>query len=211
MFDNKPKQDVNELALEYLEQKYGEKFEYYAPAGASYTGTRTFLATCESLGDKNVVVQIENYKTDERQFIDNYLEIKYTDHMLDYLSQIVNSQFGESKIYYSSAGKPLSADLPADATFDDYLKDPAGTINAMAVVKKSDYKDREQLSQILETITSDCAAEMMSIVVLVIEDSRYNDCTYSQARDYSIRDNYFVKGSIVRGEGKTYIKYYGSE
>ena len=40
IFDNEPKQDVNELALEFLEQKYGEKFEYSAPVGASYTSTR---------------------------------------------------------------------------------------------------------------------------------------------------------------------------
>lgn len=211
MFNNKPKQDVNKLALEYMEQKYGEKFEYSAPTGSSYTGNRTFLAKCESFGDKTVVVQIVNYKTDERQYRDNYLEIKYADRLFDYLSQIVNNQFGESKVYYGPAGKPLSADLPANATFEDYLMDPSGTINAMVVVKKSDYKDMKQLSEIMETISSNCAAGSMSIVVLVIEDSKYIDCNLSKARDYNIRDNFFAKGEIFRANGNTSIDYYGGE
>ena len=205
------KENVNELALEYLEQKYGEKFEYYAPAGASYTGTRTFLAKCESLGDKTVVVQVVNYKTDERQYKDDYLEVKYAGQMRDYLSQIVNNQFGESKMYYAPGGKPLSADLPADATFDDYRMDSSGTINGIAVVKKSDYKDMEQLSQVMETITSNCAAASISLVVLVIEDSKYIDCDSSKARDYNIRNNFFAKGEIFRVDGNTSIDYYGGE
>ena len=211
IFNNETKVNVNELALEYMEQKYGEKFEYKAPTGSSYTGNRTFLATCESFGDQTVVVQVVNYKTDERQFRDNYLEIKYADRMFDYLSQIVNNQFGESKIYYGTVGRPLSADLPANATFEEYIMDPSGTINAIFVVKKSDYKDMNQLSEIMETITSDCAAGRMSIVLLVIEDSKYIDCTLSKARDYSIRENYFAKGEILRGDGDTDIDYYGGE
>ena len=211
IFNDEPKQNVNELALEYMEQKYGEKFEYKAPAGSSYTGNRTFLATCESFGDQTVVVQIVNYKTDERQFRDNYLEIKYADRMFDYLSQIVNNRFGESKIYYGSAGKPLSADLPANATFEEYLMDPSGTINAIFVVKKSDYKDMNQLSEIMETISSNCAAGSMSINLIVIEDSKYIDCNLDKARDYSIRENYFAKGKILRADGNTSIDYYGGE
>ena len=211
IFNDEPKQNVNELALEYMEQKYGEKFEYKAPAGSSYTGNRTFLATCESFGDETVVVQVVNYKTDERQFRDNYLAIKYADRMIDYLSQIVNNQFGESKVYYSPAAKPLSADLPANATFEEYLMDPSDTINAWIVVKKSDYKDMNQLSEIMETITSDCAAGMMFIALLVIEDSKYIDCTFSKARDYSRGENFFAKGEILRGDGDTDIDYYGGE
>lgn len=211
IFYNEPKQNVNELALEYMEQKYGEKFEYKAPAGSSYTGNRTFLATCESFGDQTVVVQVVNYKTEERQFRDNYLEIKYADQLYDYLSQIVNNQFGEFKLYYGTVGRPLSPDLPANATFEEYIMDPSGTINAYIVVKKSDFKDMNQLSEIMETITSNCAAGMMSIVLLVIEDSKYIDCTLSKARDYSIRENYFAKGEILRSDGDTDIDYYGGE
>lgn len=209
--NNQPKQDVNELALEYLEQKYGEKFEYCAPAGSSYTGTRTFLATCESFGKKRIVVQIDNYKTDERQFRDNYLALKYEDRLYDYFSEIVNSQFSEFKLYCGAIGVALSADLPADATFDEYLKDPAGNITALAVVKESEYKGKEQLSQILETITSTCGASRLSVVVIVIEDTRFSDCDYEKAHDCNIRKGYLAKGEILRGEGETFIDYYGGE
>ena len=211
IFENEPKVNVNELALEYMEQKYGEKFEYKAPAGSSYTGNRTFLATCESFGDETVVVQVENYKTDERTFRDNYLAIKYADRMSDYLSQIINDQFGESKLYYAPTGKPLSADSPANATFEEYLMDSSDTINAFAVVKESDFNDMKQLSEVMETITSDCAAGSMSIVLLVIEDSKYIDCNLSKARDYSMRENYIAKGEIFRSDSGTSIDYYGGE
>ncbi len=211
IFNDEPKVNVNELALEYMEQKYGEKFEYSAPTGSSYTGNRTFLAKCESFGDKTVVVQVENYKTDERTFRDNYLEIKYADRLSNYLSQIINDQFGESKLYYGTARKPLSADLPADASFEEYLKDPSGTINAYAVVKESDFNDMKQLSEVMETFSSDCAAGSMSIVLIVIEDLKYIDCNLSQARDYSMRENYIAKGKILRAEGDTSIDYYGGE
>ncbi len=211
IFNDEPKLNVNEMALEYMEQKYGEKFEYKAPTGSSYTGNRTFLATCESFGDETVVVQIVNYKTDERQFRDNYLAIKYADRMIDYFSQIVNNQFGESKVYYSPTGKPLSADLPANATFEEYLMDPSDTILAWIVVKKSDYRDMDQLSEIMETISSDCAAGMMSVYLIVIEDSEYIDCTDSKARYYSMHELCFAKGEIFRANGNTSIDYYGGE
>ena len=114
-------------------------------------------------------------------------------------------------MYYAPAGKTLSADLPADATFDDYRMDSSGTINRIAVVKKSDYKDMEQLSQVMETITSNCGAVSISLVVLVVEDSKYIDCDSSKARDYNIRNNFFAKGEIFRGNDKTSIDYYGGE
>ena len=215
MFDNKPKQDVNELALEYLEQKYGEKFEYYAPAGSSYTGTRTFLATCESLGDKTVVVQIVNYKSEDRQFKDNYLELKYADRLYDYFCQIIGKQFDEFKLFYYPMGMSLTADLPADAPFEDYLKDPSNNIsNVMVVAKKSDYKDKTQLSQILETIASECAAEKLLVTVLVLDDSKYVDCELEEARAICNAVNgkfYYAQGEILRAGGKTSIDYYGGE
>ncbi len=202
------KKSVNELALEYLEQKYGEKFEYAAPSGASYTGTRTFLATCESFGDRHIVVEIENFRDEEKRVIrDNYLVVKYEDEMSDYLSKLANDQFGECKVWHGN-NHTSSANLPANASFDEFLKDPSNQLFGEIVVKKSEYKERSQLAEILETITSECGAEDISISVLVIDDSRYADCSSKEARDYSLHNNCFAKGEIFRANGNTSIDYY---
>ena len=117
IFDNEPKVNVNELALEYMEQKYGEKFEYSAPVGASYTGTRSFLATCESFGDKKILVQIENYKDRENRVIrDNYIAVKYEDKVREFFKQISDEEFGASEIFYNASGRVLSSELSSSAS-----------------------------------------------------------------------------------------------
>ncbi len=200
---------VNEMALEYLEEKYGEKFEYAAPAGSSYTGTRAFLAKCGSFGDNRILVEIEDFKDEEKRVIrDNYLVVKYADEMSDYLSGLVNEQFGECKVWHGN-NHTSSANLPANASFDEFLKDPSNQLFGWIVVKKSDYNDRSQLAEILETITAECAAEDISISVVVLDDLKYADCNSEKARDYSIRGDCFAKGEILRGEGSTSIDYYG--
>ena len=199
---------VNEMALEYLEEKYGEKFEYAAPTGASYTGTRSFLAKCESFGENRVLVEIENFKDEENRVIrDNYLAVKYEDEMSDYLSDLANEQFGECKVWHGN-NHTSSADLPANASFDEFLKDPNNQLYGWIVVKKSDYNDRSQLTEILETITSECAAEDISMSVVVLDDLKYAECNSEKARDYSIRNDCAAKGEILRGEGSTSIDYY---
>ncbi len=76
----------------------------------------------------------------------------------------------------------------------------------MAVVKKGDYKDENQLTEVMTTISEECAAASISIIVLVIDDLEYMDCDYKKAREYFVNDNFFVKGSIHRFKGNTEIE-----
>lgn len=212
MFDNKPKQDVNELALEYLEQKYGEKFEYYAPAGMSYTGTRRFLAKCETFGDERIAVQIDDYKSENRKFRDDYIARKYANQLFDYIEQTVKKQFDEAKVVSCwGTGNALSPALPADATFEEYMLEPEGRLVANIVVKKSDYKSREQLTQILETVVADNAAGTAEFIIMVIDDSKYEGCTIDEARNYYRLEDYYAMGELLRGNGDTSVNYYGKE
>lgn len=212
MFDNESKQDVNELALEYMEQKYGEKFEYYAPAGMSYTGTRNFLAKCETFGDKSVHVQIDDFRTENRKFRDDYIALKYADQLFDYIEQTAKKQFDEAKVVSCwGTGNALSPDLPADATFEEYMLDPEGRLVANIVVKKSDYKSRKQLAQILETVAANNAAGSTEFMIMVIDDSKYKGCTIDEARTYYNLKDYYAMGVLLRGDGDTSINYFGGE
>jgi hypothetical protein len=53
--------DINRGALAYMEQKYGEKFEYLKPTGSMMPvkDTRKILVSGESLPGKEIVMVIE--------------------------------------------------------------------------------------------------------------------------------------------------------
>ncbi|MDE5590689.1 MAG: hypothetical protein K2J60_16375 [Acetatifactor sp.] len=118
-----PRQNSNDAALQYMEQKYGEKFEYVAPWGDSMTGNHELLVSCESLTGKDILVKISNYKSENRVFQDNYLAVKYCEETVGFLSQCANEVFGDSKIDYNVAKHALSPELPADASFEEYFAD----------------------------------------------------------------------------------------
>lgn len=134
MFNKSPK-SVNRLALEYMERKYGEKFEYVKPAGNSMTGTRNFIASCSSHG--HVLVQVDNFKDEEKRvFRDNHIAVKYEEKTREYIKEISDKEFTETKVLYSAAEKALSEDLPGNATFEQFLADPESRIFAVIAVKK---------------------------------------------------------------------------
>ena len=66
LFNQSKTRNANELALSYMEKKYGEPFVCAAPYGNSLSGTKEILVTCDSLADQKVLVQVENYKSNER-------------------------------------------------------------------------------------------------------------------------------------------------
>ncbi len=210
MFENKPKQDVNDIALEYLEQRYDEKFEYLAPAGASYTGTRSFLATCESLGEKRILIEIENYKDENNRVIrDNYIAVKYTDRTKEFVGGIVNEKFGKSKVFYYPSNVTQSEDLPANASFEDFIKEEKGLYYISVAVRRSDYTDKSQLSAVLEKINEEIRANEISFDLIVVDDSEYDSCTIKTVSEMLGKDTYFAKGTLLRGNNKTDISFSG--
>ena len=166
-------QNSNDAALEYMEQKYGEKFEYVAPWGNSMTGTHELIVTCESLAGKDILVKISNYKNENRVFQDNYLAVKYCKETTDFLNQCANKVFGDAKVYYNVAKKALSTELSADASFEEYLADEEGYISAYIAVRVSSFTAKEQAANVTEPILSACGAEYLSVLLVVVEDAEY--------------------------------------
>ena len=166
-------QNSNDAALEYMEQKYGEKFEYVAPWGNSMTGTHELIVTCESLAGKDILVKISNYKNENRVFQDNYLAVKYCEETTDFLNQCANEVFGDAKVYYNVAKRALSPELSADASFEEYLADEEGYISAYIAVRASSFTAMEQAANVTEPILSACGAEYLSVLLVVVEDAEY--------------------------------------
>lgn len=207
MLDNTPeqnvtsKQNVNDLALDYLADKYGEEFKYYAPDGSSYTGTRTFLATCESLGDFKVLVQIENYKNEDRVISDNYLSGKYKEETYSYFKSIVDEVFSDNKVYYEPFSKALSADLSADSTFEEYLADVNGAFSVVIVTNQSNCSDKAQLTEVIDKFSSSVPASLLSILLVVVTDAEYEDINEDKARSIAVYEKYVCCAKLTRSNG----------
>lgn len=166
-------QNSNDAALEYMEQKYGEKFEYVAPWGNSMSGDHELIVTCESLAGKDIFVKISSYRDEDRVFQDNYLAVKYGEETASFLNQCANEVFGESKVYYNVAEKALSADLLADASFEEYLADEAGYLSAYIAVRESSFTEKEQAEKVTDSILLACGAGYISIILAVVDDAEY--------------------------------------
>lgn len=198
--NNNDEVNVNELALEYMEQRYGEKFEYAAPAGMSYTGTRTFLATCDSFGDRRILVQITDFRDEEkRKIVDNYIAVKYEKEVENFFKNAADDVFGSSKVFYAASGRALSPDLPAGASLDDFYNCREGLISAVIALKESDYKNSEQISLLSDKIADKFLCEELSILIIAVD----ND-TFESADEAELRDKFVTKSTIAQARLERY-------
>ena len=164
-----PEKSINTQALEYMEQKYGEKFEYAYPYGDSMTGTHQLLVTCESYPDQLILVSIENYRTDNKVFLDNFIAVKYRDETVDFIQTCASQVYGDSTVFYRVTRWALSPELPVNATFAEFLTDPKARLNIMLEVKASDYVSVEQTQQFAELLAA-YGTEFYVSVVFVNDD-----------------------------------------
>lgn len=135
--DNNEKKDVNEIAIERVEEKYNDSCEYSSPTGDSLTGTRAFLVRCNNLSGA-VYVEIENYRESNKIYRDNYIAVKYAQETSDFLLREAKKEFSDARVFYTVKRSGLSPDISANATFNELLSDPEFTLNATIEVKGDD-------------------------------------------------------------------------
>ncbi len=161
-----------QLALTYMEQKYGEPFTYVSPWGNTLTGTYQCIASCASLPDAQVVVQVENVRTPEqRVFCDNFPAVKYGRQTVDFLQSCADETFGRARVHYEVAAEALSPDLPGDVSFEDYLADTRVPLVVMVEVSAGDFAGRDQAQQLAEKIAA--AGPHFFLTVAVVPDDTY--------------------------------------
>lgn len=207
---SKSGQNINDLALAYMEQKYGEKFEYTAPWGNSMDGTREFLVSCKSLPGQDIVVQVENFKKENKVFSDNYIAVKYHDETIDFLEKCADEEFGETKVTYRVAKSALSPELSAQASFDDFLSDKKSFISASIYIRESSFKEKEQVNKIADKISSKCSAEHLGILFTIITDSEYENLEeIMQDKDTSRKAVCLAR--LTRQDGEQRFEWIGEE
>lgn len=174
---NKPQPlSVNEQALAHMQEKYGEPFTYAAPTGDSLTGTRQFYATCNSLPGKWVLVQVNDYKTDHKTFLDNYLAVQYESAVAEHFRSIGEEIFGEAIVHYEASNLSVSADLPADTSFEEYYADRSAYMIVTVEIKESNYSSRQQLEEMISQIQTSRGTVM--VIGVVVPDALYGTLDY---------------------------------
>lgn len=165
------KKNINVLALEYMEEKYGEPFSYESPYGDSITGTHKLLVSCASLPEEHILVEIENFRHDDRIFRDNLLAVKYKDETMRFLEDRVAEQFGEGVVFYEPTKVGLSEDLMPDAAFESFLADPKGFFMIGVEVRASSFDSKEKAECLAQSL---CDAGMQfRLMLLSVSDEEY--------------------------------------
>jgi hypothetical protein len=171
MIKNNNSKGLNELAVEYMEQKYGEKFESFARPGGSLNNNHDLYVRCESLPNQNISVQVENYRYEDKVFRDNYLAVKYYDDTLGFLNGCAKQVFGEAIVFYDIDPQTLSPELSADATFEEYLADTRVPLNILLEVKMSSFVSEDQVVQLANLVSVNGTEYSLSVVF--VDDDKY--------------------------------------
>ena len=203
------KENINDAALAYMEQKYGEIFEYSAPYGNSMTGTHQLLVKCARFPDQDILVRIENYKREDKVFLDNYLAVKYREDTIEFLSDCANQVFGEARIYYDVDYQALSPELSADAAFNAYLADTRVPLNIMVEVKASDFVSEDQAQQIAELIAANGTYYYISI--MIVNDGEYGSYDSKTLEKQMSLGNYAHCAKITRLDGEIRVRWLEKE
>lgn len=194
----KKEQNVNSAALEYMEQKYGEKFEYAGPWGDSLSGTHELFVKCASLPEQKILVQVENYKQADKVFRDNYLAVKYQPETMEFIDDCAIKVFGQATIFYDVADDGLSPDLPANALFEEFLADAGVPLVIMVEAKTSNFSVDEQAEDLAKLIAANGTSFYLSVVI--VDDSAYG--TYDRkALNEQIALRQFVRCAKITSIG----------
>ena len=195
-----------ERVLNYLENKYGEKFSYVGPAGDSMSGIHSFFVACESMPEKRILVEIDNYKEKSELIRDNYLLFKYYDDIYIMLLRELQAQFGDVVLYYLPGVSVPKANLPATASLDELLNDSGIIIAASAEVRASRLKSIEQVENAVRSITSRGCRYYLTFIS--IEEEQFSLLSNEELSNRASDKNFVHFAELVKGDGGTRATWY---
>ena len=188
--------NINDVAIAHMEQKYGEAFTYFGPWGISPSPTFELLVTSASFPSLRVLVQIENFRDEEnRVFRDNFLAVKYMEESINFFQSSASSVFGDAKIFYNVFMDGQSHDLPANATFQEFLADTRTPHTVLVVIRESDFNSKEQAEKVAELFAASQAHFYLTI--LVVDKNAFEVHDHS-THNTNISLNRFVHCAIIR-------------
>lgn len=142
-----------QMVYDYLEDKYGETFEYSSPWGNSLYGDHELFVTCDSL-DSPVYVVVKDYRETTRTFHDNYVAVIYEAQTEQFMRDCIGEFFSDFHLYYDTPFEPCADDLNKQSTFEEYISDQTYVMHISIAVPIDSIKNREQILKMAEKLGS---------------------------------------------------------
>ena len=189
---------VNQLALGYLEEKYGEPFTYAAPWGSSYSGTRAFLVTCESLPGLSVLVQVENYNSENPVYSDNFLAVKFEAQTREFFREHSEGIFGQVNVFYEASKFSLTGAGEGNLDFPAFQARENNEIDVLVEVKAP--ITASQLQTLAESIAP--FRGNVTVTVIAVDDATFGTLTRKDLNALAYRGE--APSGAIRGQGGSY-------
>lgn len=142
-----------QMVYDYLEDKYGETFEYSSPWGNSLYGDHELFVTCDSL-DSPVYVVVKDYRETTRTFHDNYVAVMYEEQTEQFMRNCIGEFFSDFHLYYDTPFEPCADDLNKQSTFEEYISDQTYVMHISVAVPIDSIENREQILKMAERLGS---------------------------------------------------------
>lgn len=142
-----------QMVYDYLEDKYGETFEYSSPWGNSLYGDHELFVTCNSL-DSSIYVVVKDYRETTRTFHDNYVAVMYEEQTEQFMRNCIGEFFSDFHLYYDTPFEPCADDLNKQSTFEEYISDQTYVMHISVAVPIDSIENREQILKMAEELGS---------------------------------------------------------
>lgn len=142
-----------QMVYDYLEDKYGETFEYSSPWGNSLYGDHELFVTCDSL-DSSIYVLVKDYRETTRTFHDNYVAVMYEEQTEQFMRACIGEFFSDFHLYYDTPFEPCADDLNKQSTFEEYISDQTYVMHISVAVPVDNIENREQILKMAEKLGS---------------------------------------------------------
>lgn len=193
---------VTEQALVYMEEKYGEVFTFAAPWGDSTRGTREILVTCESIPGQRILVQVENFREEDKIFRDNYLAVKYREQTVEFFRSCAGDFYTDVNIHYDVRPDGQSGELSAQASFEEVMADSRTDLVVLMELRAGEFTGPEHLEEIAARIGKLC--RKVSLSVIVVEDGVFGTLDRAGLNRCISRREFVQRGVVyIHGDNVT--------
>jgi len=131
----------NKGALEYMEQRYGEKFEFIKSHGLHYsTNSRRIFVSCESFPGEEILVNIVK-DGKELKYYDNYMKYYFEEQVSDFIVNTAKNYFDDVTFKLNISATTLHSSINLTTTFDEYIRSKYYFVNGhLEVIGESNEK-----------------------------------------------------------------------
>ena len=124
-------------AFAYMEEKYGEPFEYVKPWGSHSPTQRQVIVSCDSLPGKEILVVIDIVKKKE-SYRDNFMDVYFRPQTTEFFSEIASKYFDDFTLVVGVVRSSSGEGVSFDTSFEEYIKNGNRPVTVKMNIEDSD-------------------------------------------------------------------------